>query len=1479
MEALEKAEILDFIKQAKAQVLKSYRDNLNILSEKYNKENTTAKSYHGRQLLELIQNADDQNSEEILINFNEEAGFISVSNYGPKPFSSKGYNSLFYTEMSEKKGGNFIGHMGLGLRSLLMWGEEFKIISNGIELTFSQKLAQKEMNDMLASYPEFKKAYDAHIKSYPNTNFPTFSCPSISDTVTVKDAESFTTTLYIKYKQNENIIRSIREQIDMLSSEILLFLPNIKSIRFAGIDKTDIVCEKQEKRKGIGNGIICTEVHIDSKKWQVFESNETVTTADPNDGSSKQTRLQVKLALPEDGRSGGTLADSLLYSFFPTKISIKAPYLLHATFELDPTRNSINESEINEIVAKHLAGLIIEVARHITGLKRKPGWLPLKMLSLSLSNNPSLSRVGFQEWLKKAIQEKEVFPCHDGKYRKASEVTYISEEFSRLICELKGKEAFPSMLIPDYEGLLQTFNISISRAIPDIEERISNLNLDKCSFRKRAELIKLVAEKFPKNNFALFIDSDSKKVGMGVTVFSPIDKTVYIPSFCKIRIIHKDLYEELKKQFNASGHISRNLAQALSSMNFTAYEPRPLVSRIIEETEKITRRADAKELVKKSVRTLFRNYRERIITEETNIPKNLPLPDSNGNFVQANNLFLSEEYPSGKIAKEIFEEIEGWAYTASPADLGFEESDNLAEFEKFLIWLGVNKFVKYQSEKVYTKDALEYLDTDSEVKSITILSIHEFDKVLSRLDNIEEVLLWIHSDERLRDLLKDKEGGHEVKFLSRTVEHPVYKDCSYVKYEFNKKKAKFNLSSYVLEESFQWANKVKVDFSSEKLQKHSISRRTAEGYMMLLGAKESLEDLSSEAIVDILTSMTDNAYFRNGRGSQSVYARILNALKDRDTKDIVPDDYKVFASEGKEIKPFSNTECYFSERIDLPSQLRSFYPIFNFPHRAGGAKAIEVFKINDLTEVNIELTRTEESVHQKRFCEMLDKMKPLLLAVRFSAVSEEKPRMADIGALRNIQICLCSDIAFRAKDKEGSLDDYNYIFSDKTYYIKVNDSSFEVRRDKDRFCRCLANVICSALRITDVAPFELILSKEKENAKEWVISTYGEDVLNDVHRALGKDDPKTAFRKVIESLAGQDISCELSDLDIDYENICSIANIDILKELFCKLGIEIEQYNISPLVQDEIELSEYHRDQIRQLFAKKEMKFKTILWAYLSQKEDDLKKTFTDLIKRYTNYFEGTDVEKYEFKHSFVCDYEKIWENYVSEYSSETSEPAVTWDDILKIHSENLKAIEAKGYSANNLDAEQNSLIFFKGADIDNLFLEEQSMAISAEIPSHDDVDEDDEIQICWDTKFEGAISGESHGYTSSDKAYKVKISKGVNDKKLGDEAEEKVYKVLVKEYGKDNVVWRSKEDDGAHYDIQYTPEGSLKFVEVKSFTRGNFTLSKDEYAFGVKNSKDYEIWLVDKNRIYPIKNFFDAEGNPTCSAAIKSYEFTIKLK
>lgn len=127
-----------------------YKKSPSDMVSAYNREVETRKEYNGRQLLELLQNADDEKSDEVLIKLDTQHNSLQISNRGVEctPFSFEGIRSLMISNLSSKTNKKFIGNKGLGFRSIINWSETITITSNNLDIVFSRDIVDEVYNEL-----------------------------------------------------------------------------------------------------------------------------------------------------------------------------------------------------------------------------------------------------------------------------------------------------------------------------------------------------------------------------------------------------------------------------------------------------------------------------------------------------------------------------------------------------------------------------------------------------------------------------------------------------------------------------------------------------------------------------------------------------------------------------------------------------------------------------------------------------------------------------------------------------------------------------------------------------------------------------------------------------------------------------------------------------------------------------------------------------------------------------------------------------------------------------------------------------------------------------------------------------------------------------------------------------------------------------------------------------------------------------------
>ena len=180
-----------------------YRNEPELIGSEYKREKELGRSYKGREILELIQNAEDELSDnlpkEIAISFDGKE--LRISNYGD-PFSEEGVTALMYSNSSDKeqRKRKVIGNKGTGFRSILGWADEITIHSENLHIKFSDAHAQEVLHKCVLD----KSKISNRLKSATLT-FPEW----IDET----DTSDFTTVITLKVKKDDRVINDIRSQL------------------------------------------------------------------------------------------------------------------------------------------------------------------------------------------------------------------------------------------------------------------------------------------------------------------------------------------------------------------------------------------------------------------------------------------------------------------------------------------------------------------------------------------------------------------------------------------------------------------------------------------------------------------------------------------------------------------------------------------------------------------------------------------------------------------------------------------------------------------------------------------------------------------------------------------------------------------------------------------------------------------------------------------------------------------------------------------------------------------------------------------------------------------------------------------------------------------------------------------------------------------------------------------------------------------
>lgn len=1449
----------EFVEQLKKDKTDIYVKDYHEMVAAFNRENSTTSGYNGRQILELLQNCDDQKSESVFIELDVENSILNIANQGI-PFSAEGYRSLATSDLSSKiDKTQYIGNKGLGFRSILNWVDEVNIYSNGLKVSYSEKIREKAFLVLfdIDKQNEIREKYKLSNSINP---LPILSVPNCIESDEFKE---FASVISLKFK--EGILNDIIDQIKKINAETILFLHHIKNIKFKGFSfKKDISIERNINSLAKGS---IQNISSEDEIWDIFQDEDKL----PDEFKTNEGLIenyQIRIAVPRLKPK----SSYYLYSFFSTNIVLQFPYIIHATFDLDQNRKQLENSKKNKIVIEKLTQLMCKMALHKT--EDKVDWSAYLLLQYN-SENENLKELNFYEKLNKILKSEKIIPCVSNEYYSLEDTIYIDNEFSKLLVLGNGGSLFKKHIQPlDTDVKFEKLSPKYGgyQHFVDLIERWSSSITDT---KFRAKLIKYLVTRnisIEKTDiFNIFINEKGDIIDKKNEIFTHLNEEYVIPDYCLIDAISSTLFDDLIIEFNINETSKKDRARTLQSKlkhigNVHSFESLPLAHKIVNNTNYyINEKPEVSiETVKKMLFALFHNFDPETTHTSVEI-QNVPILDKNLNVTTASYVYFSDFYSQGQLCNDIFGEIhKNRTQVASPVDLDLNNVD-FKHLEIFLSWLGVNKFVNYTLTNIYNQHhpyvvrTVGYAPTSANVQVLDFTQREEILKLITP----EQFLLWVIKDLRLSNNLNRIEKKHgEVVIYKYHSQNRKTSNKSYL-YELIEKYF-YNFSNHLLDNTFKSINEIEIDYGNEIFKKYDIKRRDIDDSLKLLGAVTDFNDLSIERVQEILEKL--NSIFENGRNTSAYYRRAY--LHYEENEKPLTKSLKLFARDENGLRLYNQEEIYFSDKVNLPSKLRAAYPIFNFPKRSGGKKAIEFFKINDLSEIKINLdSYKKQDLTTKLLSDFLIELYPYILIYRINALDNEKTKHNEANRLQKLKIFVCSEVITKVENNHYPLEDYEFIFlADSGYFLKLPcEISFDSIRKHPKFKDTISEILSHLFDVSGhKSDFRSILSTDFNDVKHITKVNFGDDLLDETLKILGFSNSEINFWATIYRLKGNELTfkeeniLEINQINEDlgisinshlpnYDYINDKNNYAYLNDLFSNLNITIKEFNEYNLSQ--IDLYDFHFQELTTLFINNFNTFKQSL--HLNSVTIDSQKEFLQKLHDYEvkqiSYIESISLEN---RYDFVISKNECFESFIKKefngiHLIDKSE-FIEIDNIYNINKSSLDNILMEVVEKN---IELKSLLYFK-IDIDKL---KEIISRKIIIPKNEPVENenDDKNDNFSEKRINSFKTKKWTGYKNRKDIFNPNNGPNQsNNTIIGKTSEEKVFQFLCSKYGEDFVHNKAKEDEGLHYDIRYSPDqGNLyKYVEVKTFSNDTFIISREEFEFGREKKELYEIWLVRNN-------------------------------
>jgi hypothetical protein len=1432
--------------------LKTYSEQPARMISDYNRERQLMGEYNGRQILEMLQNADDEGSDAVKICLDEDSHTLTIANRG-MPFSIAGFESLMLANLSSKTKVQYIGNKGLGFRSIISWAHQIIIKSGSISVVFSEEIARET----------FEKLFDVRrqreIRELRNLSADAVPVAFLAVPV-VNDLRSVTCMTEIVVHYRPEFLAGIKEQLCQVKSECLLFLRHLKTIEIEQANGRRVL-----RREDV-NGVVT----IDGVDWTIYVDEARLPDQNQSADKAEDEWYSLKLAVA-DGLLGGA---NVLYTFFPTLVSIDFPMVVHGTFDLDSSRNQLIQSGRNKFLLTRLVALIVRTAGGLRDREADP-WIQVRLLNFG-DRNPVLAKLDFYRQIDDAVARLEIFPCVDGSFRQASEVYCLGDGFSRFVVDAGCGADFPGLVYPGDESNTHLKKYAPFEKTSGFVNAINRLSarLLKQGLERRVELINLLCDNgLLEGQYSVLVNDRGELIDCDTDAYTPRtlgNVAQEMPSYANIDFVSQRLFDLLVARFSAkSAEKARDVQRKLKSItNIHSYEPAQLIRTIIRAASAELRRANSKpyEIIRSMVEALLVNFSAG---DSAALPTDVSVPLLNTHLqaVDARELFLSGLYPTGAITERLFAGVYRTdQYLAPPSAYGSVDPSLL---EHLFLWLGVNRFVRYQlvnaqqslnsyESYLFSVVPRPVLFRDMRV-SVLGLSDTDLDKILNTLSN-EALVEWLIRDPdahcRLGLANPDKIFYSNANEIRGTHTHELVHKPSYLRFQF-RRAAVFD--HYVLHRDLVIVNLVNsftFDFSAPGLKSAGVTQRDIEAVLAHLGAKEYFEDLPIEAVAEILRRLPQTD--PKGVWSQRLYRLVRGHFAENDEP--LPADVPLFAYCGQQGGYFPQDKIYYSDNIRLPRKIVSRYPVLNYPLRGGGALVSKLFGVSNLNDLDIKVSSHHPLARlSEEMASALRAKRSFLLAYRISKLNTGQ--QAEAARLGKLAIVLCSELSCEVDGESVQLAINDYVLEGARYFIKVDSraSMDDLARDP-YFCDTFADIMSAVFTVGEHwAEFRGVFKDALSEVRHLAYSALGEDLVREAQQLLGMADPATGFWAALwqvrggdglESFLPSDMTAMVSELaqyginveGFDFERLSDSDNVAKLADVLRALKVSPATFNQVALYK--LDFSELHRKRLQDRMHQMFNDFVFALWRRLDGEYWNQREHFLELVAAledtsWVGSVAGSHSEDMEFDYNAI-----ILTRLPAVFSDlELSGPG----DIDQFYG--LQASEFTSDQLASLPATARSCLYFQGG-AERLREEFSRHAVVRADKSVLDLAARPQmlVGLVVDGSVPVAAAMPVPAFASAAVATRFNPEQDARNRASGLQAEEIVIERLVSLYGVANVVHVAQRRDGAGYDIRYSlDEGaSWRYVEVKRYSRDRIYLTNNELAFAIANSECYELFLVN---------------------------------
>ncbi len=1003
----------------------------------FNGEKENVKNYNGRQLLEMLQNADDATSEskgekKVLVKLEKNQLIIANTGY---PFSEEGLISIFHSHLSPKEAQeNQIGKKGLGFRSILSWATKVTIKSHELCVAFSKEYSKTVLEELLED-SEFAISFNKLNKKSENSPISTLVCPDVNsvDSQFFLKYSDYDTTILIDLKDES--LKDVIQQIDKdLDGEVLLFLNYLECIEL----NINGVITKYIKEKAPESKVKLTTIDysVDPKPIEkLWNINSILGNFEELDRS-----YQISLAWKDELDEG----KDVIYSYFRTKVPFHFKGILHGTFELNADRNDIlSEDAYNKKLVDLIPSLIADTSEILTNKEAQVK--NYKALSFTIFDNTILPAImqdaNFAINLKNALNTKKILPTINDKY-----ISIIDEPVyykQNIFAKLLPQNEFPDILIAcedeEIKTYLDTFKTTtytfeaICNAVSAKAKQYS-INEYATLISELIDFVDLETEK-DKNNLCLFFDLDFNPLTFNSSIFLPSNEAYdKLPTEVGVQVIHPTLAEELKLLFEANNYES--LSEKLNKYQIKTFDFNEIMELLIKHYYSGKSKVNDIKILNQHIYKLFKNENPQSTQWQGT---SVPIITKYKRISKANQLYFGKEY--GCDITEAIYNYNKNKLVNSLKEYEIEKSE-LEFWKSYLKWIGVAELPRkiHQTE---TKDFAEYVFKKFDYKSkigwdrhfnnflqfrkslshygqVVVQSIDDFENILNK-NNSETIIAWLCSDNSIYKLIElDNEpdgskvganfgnGSYDREITGKQIRNYIkWKLLNYI--WLNTKSGTIQApsicttSATITAEFSPLIEKPNINYDAAILKNNKINPDKVDYLLNIVGVNKTISSFETKTLYSILNKLPE--IDSEGKKAKTLYRELAVNFEEKNL-DISEVEYKNFISggtvfckkQGKYSYENNLSVFYVDNKRYGESIINQFYTI-EIERRRSKEKIEKVFGVKPLKGLKLILASTPilHSLNGK-FEQEIESFKPYVYVFRqdLDITGKEKSLIKDI---------------------------------------------------------------------------------------------------------------------------------------------------------------------------------------------------------------------------------------------------------------------------------------------------------------------------------------------------------------------------------------------------------------------------------------------------------------------------------------------------